>query len=37
VKVALLVCFYLCFVLFVVFRLLRTSRIQVGGVISHEI
>jgi hypothetical protein len=31
VKVALLVCFHLCFVVFIVFSLLGTSKIQVGG------
>ena len=30
-KVALLVCFHLCFVVFIVFSLLGTSKIQVGG------
>jgi hypothetical protein len=30
-KVALLVCFDLCFIVFIVFSLLGTSKIQVGG------
>ena len=29
--------FHLCFVVFIVFSLLGTSKIQLGGVISHEI